>query len=280
MEKINRFVRLRAVLSTVLLSVLFISAVTIFGISILDMTPSVRLAVFTCGQLILSGAIIWLMRKLEVFDINDFSFKGIGKGLLMAWFGIVYIAVSFFVVFFQIPENSFIRPNVFYLLIVILHPVIGTGLFEEVLYRGLVLKILLKKGGDSKAGIIKACVVSSALFGFLHIGNILAGAPVLETITQMISATAVGLFSAVIFVRTRKLWIPILFHGLLNVSVQIFNAIVSPDVLMQNVDIQPGINIIGFIINTLFVTLPILIAGLVLLRKVGSEWNSQRETHV
>ena len=270
-ETVNKFVRSRTVLSALLLSTLFISAVTVLGILILDMAPPLRLTVFTCGQLILSCAVIWLMRKLEVFDISDFSFKGIGKGFLMAWFGFVYTAVSFFVVFFQIPENSYVMPNIFYLLIVVLHPFAGTGLFEEVLYRGLVLKILLRKTGYSKRGIIRACVISSVLFGFLHIVNILAGAPVSETLTQMISAAAAGFFYAVIFVRTGKLWIPVLFHGLLNVSVQIFNAIVLPDALLQNADVQAGISIAGFVINTLFAALPILAAGLVLLRKAGSD---------
>ena len=59
-----------------------------------------------------------------------------------------------------------------------------------------------------------------------------------------------------------------LFHGLLNLSAQIFNAIASPDAMMQNAGAETGTNVIGFIIMTLLSTLPILIAGLVLLRKV------------
>lgn len=267
-EKINKFVRSQAVLAVFLLSILFTSVVTVLGILILDLTLPVRLAIFTAGQLMLSGTAVWLMWKLEVFDTNDFKFKGIGKGFRLAWFGFLYIAITFLICFMSIPENSFIAPNVYYLLIVVLHPFIGTGLFEEVLYRGLVLKILLKKIGGSKRGIILACVISSVFFGLLHIGNILSGYPVLPIVTQMISAIATGLFFAAVFMRTGKLWISIFFHGLLNVSVQIFDAIVSPDALTQNIESQAGADIVGFIINTLFQTLPILIAALILLRKV------------
>ena len=265
--KTKKLVHSQTALAALLICVFFTSVVTVFGNLILDMSPPVRLTVFTIGQLMLSGTVILLMRKLEVFDISDFSFKGIGKGLLLAWFGIVYITVSFFIACMQIPENSFIAPNVFYLFIVVLHPFIGTALYEEALYRGLVLKLLLKKYGHSKRGIINACIISSAFFGFFHICNMLT-APVLPTITQIISAAAVGLFCAVIFVRTRKLLIPMLFHGLLNLSTQIFNAIVSPDAMMQNAGAETGTDVIGFIIMTLLSTLPILIAGLVLLRKV------------
>ena len=128
-RKINKFIHSQAVLTAFLLSVIFISIVTVLGMSILDFAPTVRLAIFTIGQLILSGIAVWLMRKLEVFDINDFGYRGIGKGFIIAWFGIVYIIISFFISFMQVLENSFIAPNLFYLLIVVLHPFIGTGLF-------------------------------------------------------------------------------------------------------------------------------------------------------
>ena len=279
-EKTNRFVRSHTVLSVFLLSALIIFALTVLGISILEMAPSVRLAVFTIGQLILFCIVVWLTRKLEVFDINDFRFKGIGKGLLLAWFGILFIVIAFLINFTQIPANSFITPNTFYLLVVVLHPFIGTGLFEEVLFRGLVFKILLRKTGDSKRGIVFACVVSSLLFGLVHIFNILAGAPVLPTVINVISAAASGVFFAAVFYRTRKLLIPILFHGLLNLSHQIYDALVSPDVLLQSTGSQAGINIPWPTIFTLFGNLTIVIAGLVLLRNVRPNEISSEKTYI
>jgi len=266
--KIRGFTHFYATLSALLLSAVFMTIVTVFGSFLIDLAPAVRLALFTVGQLILTAIAIWIMRKLEVFDINDFKFKGMGKGLLLAWFGIVYVIISFFIARAQIPDNSFIVPAFFYLLIVVVHPFIGTGLYEEVLFRGLVLKLMLKKTGFTKRGVVYACVISSVFFGLVHISNIIAGAPVLPTVTQIIHASATGFFFAVIYLRTRKLLITILFHGLLNLSVQIFNAIVSPEVLMQNAEIQAEPDIISFIANTAFIALPVLIAGLILLRKV------------
>ena len=279
-EKINKFVCSRAVLSAFLLSTLFILAITALGVSLLDMAMPGRLMVFTIGQLILASVAIWLMRKLEVFDRDDFRLKGLGKGLLLAWFGFVYIIISFFINFMQIPISSFIAPNIPSLIIIVLHPFIGTGLFEEVLYRGLVLKMLLRKTGHSKKGVIFACVISSAIFGLLHIVNVFAGAPVLSTISQIIHATATGLFFAAVFLRTKKLWIPILLHGLLNLSAQIFDAIVPPDFLLQSLEAQTGADIPGLTIYTLFVTLPILIAALVLLRKAEPYETSNEKINV
>jgi len=267
-EKINKFVRSQAVFSALLLSVLFTSIITVVGISIFDLKPPVILVIYTVGQLALSGTIIWLMQNLKVFDANDFKLKGIGKGFLLAWFGFLFIGISFFINFMSVPENSFIVPNTFYLLIVILHPIIGTGLFEEVLYRGLVLKILLKKTEDTKKGIIFACIISSVIFGLVaHIPNLFAGTRTyLQTVNQIITAITAGLFFAAVFVRTKKLWITILLHGLLNLSAQIFDAITSMDLVVQNAE-QTGTDIGGYIFMTLLEALPILIAGLILLRK-------------
>ena len=278
-DRINKFINSKTVLSVVVLSVLFIFLVTVIGILVLNMTPPLRLALFTFGQLMLSATVIWLMRKLEVFAISDFSFKGITKDILLAWFGIVYLIVSFFMSFSQVPQNGFIEPNIPYLLIVILHPLIGTAIFEEVLYRGLVLKLLLRKQSDSKNSIIKACIISSVIFGFLHITNFYAGDSVMEVTTKIVTATTAGLFFAAVFVRTRKLSLTILFHGLLNLSSQIFNALVSPDITVQSPEAKVEIaNILGFIINILFVTLPILIAALVLLRKVKPDETEENIT--
>ncbi|MCL2343950.1 MAG: CPBP family intramembrane metalloprotease [Firmicutes bacterium] len=269
-EKINKFVYSQTVLSVFLLSAVLISAIAVFGFFIIGMTPAARLAVYGAAQIILSGIVVWLMRKLGVFDADDFRCKGTGKKLLLAWFGVVYIIVSFFISFMQIPTNGFITPNIAYLIVVILQSFVGTALFEELLFRGLVLKLLLRKMGRAKKGIICACVISSVFFGLSHISNIFAGAPVLSTVSQIICAMGVGLFCAAIFVRTGKLWIPILFHGLLDLSAQIFNAIavVSPDTVSQNTFNPAAANIISFILLTLFTTLPVLIAALILLRKV------------
>jgi membrane protein insertase Oxa1/YidC/SpoIIIJ len=78
-EKINRFVHTRVILSVFLLSAFFISVVGIFGSLIIDITPSVRLAIFTLGQITLSIMVILLMRKMQVFNIDDFKFKNTGK---------------------------------------------------------------------------------------------------------------------------------------------------------------------------------------------------------
>ncbi|MCL2367359.1 MAG: CPBP family intramembrane metalloprotease [Oscillospiraceae bacterium] len=272
-ERINKFVHSHVVLTAFFISALFLSILAmVFGIPSLNMTPMGGLAFFTVGQVMLSAIAIWLMRKLQIFNVDDFKFKNMGKGFLLAGLAIIMAAISFFTTFTQLPENSFIAPNPLNLLIVVLHPFIGTGAFEEILIRGLVLKILLIKMGGSRKGILHACVISSVIFGVVHIVNLINGDVALVVGSQIVYATAFGVFFTALFLRTRTLWIPILIHGLVNLSGQIFNAIVDYSILQQfNTQAQTEIDILGHIITLLLITVPLLVVGFVLLRKVKPE---------
>ena len=104
----NNFVRSQTVLSAFLLSALFISVVTLLGILLLGMPLPGRLVYFTIGQVILAIIAIWLMRKFEVFDANDFKFNQMGRGLLISWFGFVYVGISFLINYMQIPNSAYI----------------------------------------------------------------------------------------------------------------------------------------------------------------------------
>jgi membrane protease YdiL (CAAX protease family) len=274
-ERINKFTRSHSILVTLLMALLFITALTIFaalqlhirGMDILEATadPTV-LMFFTMWQIVLSVIAIWLMRKMHVFNINDFRFKKMGQGFLLGWFNIVFAIGAFFFTFMSFPENSLIAPNPVHLLTIVFHQFLGTGPFEEILVRGLILKILLLTMGHSKKGIINACLLSSAIFGVAHIVNIIHGTGIFPVVGQIIYAAFIGVFYAALFLRTKTLWVPILLHGLTNVSTQIFNAIVSPDIMQS----QPDPSIIDAFMPVVF-ALPFLLVGLILLRKVKTD---------
>jgi membrane protease YdiL (CAAX protease family) len=280
-KKINRLARSHPIIATFLISSLFILVLLGFSVLLIlaygmtdamidAVTDSSFLALFTLGQIALSSIVIYLMKKMQVFEFSDFKFRNIGKGLLIGWFNIAFAVGAFSLTLFSLPENSLIMPNPFALIVTVLHPFLGTGIFEEVLVRGLILKILLLTMGHTKEGIIKACLISSAIFGGVHIGNIIVVGEFLPVIAQVIYATFIGVFYAALFLRTKTLWVPILLHGLTNVSNQIFNVILSPDVLQDLMQSQTDPSMIDAFMPVVF-TIPFLIVGLILLRKVKTE---------
>ncbi len=86
---------------------------------------------------------------------------------------------------------------------------------EEVIFRGFLFK------GMSRDNLKVAVAVSSLTFGFGHIINLLLGEPVLETLLQLIYASAVGFCFTAVFIAGGSIIPCILSHATVN-SLSIF----------------------------------------------------------
>lgn len=89
------------------------------------------------------------------------------------------------------------------------------GLLEEIIFRGLLFK------GMCKTNVLSAIIVSSITFGMGHIVNLLLGAPVFETILQLIYASAIGFCYTAVFYTSGSILPCILSHVIVN-STSIF----------------------------------------------------------
>lgn len=275
--RINRFVQSHTILSACVFGIIFSPALGVIGVLTDNMDPAGRLTVFTIAKLMISAIIIWLMQKMEVFDIRDFNFHRIKKVILIICAGSVIAVIGLLFALVHLPKYRFIAPNPSDFLLVAMSQVVGIGIFEEILYRGLIFKILLKNMGDSRRGTIMACIVSSVIFGLVHITNLIdiykyAGhlsiAVVLPVLSQVVFTTAFGLLNAALFLRLGTLWIPILIHGTGNLATQTFASLLSHDRILQFLQSPASMNIPEFIMSTSVSTVPLLLAGLFLLRDI------------
>ncbi|MBQ2898461.1 MAG: DUF4298 domain-containing protein [Oscillospiraceae bacterium] len=91
------------------------------------------------------------------------------------------------------------------------------GFLEEIIFRGMLF------GEMRKNGIKSAIIVSSLTFGVGHIVNLLMGAPVFETLLQLVYASAVGFCYTAIFHKGKSLWPCIISHAAVN-SLSVFGA--------------------------------------------------------
>ena len=260
-RKINNFVRMNAILTAFLLTAFFMLLSTAVGLPTMQggMERNIGMPIMTVYQLILAAIGILFMRKLQVLDEGDFKFKSIGKGLLLGWIVFVLMAIMVFTSFVNLSEY-FIKPEPLFLLTVILFP-FSTGLLEEVVFRGLVLKVLLRKTGGTKKGIIKAFIISAVFFGVVHSIHLFWTTP-LDVLFSVTFAMAGGMLLGAVYLRTKTLIVPILLHSLLNLSGGIFDAFTSSEYTATQITLA------DVILFTLIGTLPIIITALVLLRKV------------
>ncbi|MBQ3132513.1 MAG: CPBP family intramembrane metalloprotease [Clostridia bacterium] len=91
------------------------------------------------------------------------------------------------------------------------------GVLEEIIFRGLLFKAM------SRDGVKAAVIVSSLTFGFGHIINLLLGAPVFETVLQLIYASAIGFCYTAVFLSCGSIVPCIISHALVN-SLSVFAA--------------------------------------------------------
>lgn len=89
------------------------------------------------------------------------------------------------------------------------------GFLEELIFRGLLFR------GMAKSGVKAAIAVSSLTFGAGHIVNLLLGAPLFETLLQLVYASAIGFcFTAVVYVGG-SIWPCVIAHAAVN-SLSVF----------------------------------------------------------
>jgi hypothetical protein len=88
------------------------------------------------------------------------------------------------------------------------------GFSEELVFRGLMLRALLPGGAT------RAVLVSSALFGLVHLANIIYGVSVVVTLLQVLGAFVFGVGMAAIVLRGGALWPAMLIHALANAALR------------------------------------------------------------
>ncbi len=143
---------------------------------------------------------------------------------------------------------------------------LSIGFCEEVLGRALVLGLMLRKWGNSRRGIYRAVLLSSVLFGLAHLFNLATGRlPLLPNLTQVAYCFVFGVLFAALVLRNRSIWPMIIMHtaidfggGLRHIAVEGTEMVVANSSTTE-------------VLSTLIVSLPLLLYGLHILRKVSPE---------
>ncbi|MBO2517703.1 MAG: hypothetical protein CW338_10645 [Clostridiales bacterium] len=152
---------------------------------------------------------------------------------------------------------------------------LSVGIVEEFTCRGMIFGGLLKKYGKTAGGIIVSALISSVLFGAVHIltaliqNKITDLNTILQAIGKIVSSGAFGLVMAFIYLKVRNVWVPAAVHsvydGILLVST-LFMAQGAGQT--EYVTKQGGIsNVLIYVVMTL-VMLPFIIKAVKQIKKM------------
>ncbi len=160
---------------------------------------------------------------LYIFVINKFRIPHSYFQFIERKNYIYYLPVIFYIIVFSNGFSDFchISNLSLYSWKVILYGIetLTSAMFEEVLFRGLILGVLLSKYYDSKNGILKSVIISSLIFGLVHIINIWAQpyqSSTRGTLNQVYAAFCLGAMYSAIYLKTRSIIILGVLHFITN----------------------------------------------------------------
>ena len=102
--------------------------------------------------------------------------------------------------------------------------VIAAPIFEELIFRGVILGGLLKKYSPAKS-----ILFSSALFGLVHLNP-----------WQFVPAMILGIFSGWVYYKTRQLTLSILIHLVNNLMAFVISFYMKPEEMQQSLSEMYG----------------------------------------
>ena len=91
---------------------------------------------------------------------------------------------------------------------------LGIGIREETLYRGVITNAIARKYGSTTKGLWITALCSGAMFGAMHLGNLFHGASFAGALTQAIGCVSSGVLYCAIYLRGGSIWGVALLHSL------------------------------------------------------------------
>ena len=211
-------------------------------------------------QGVVSVLLVILIAKLGLLEAAGFTRPTRWKQLWLIWPILVFSFLNGSDLFIGAIKLDLSKP-VLIVLYTLLY--ISVGFVEEILFRGVMLTVLLQKWGKSLKGIYLSVILSSVLFGILHLVNFVMGRySLLAAVTQTGFALFFGVFFSACMLRNHSIWPVIFGHALFDFFGSL-NAISIGGTFSRSHDTNPQAALI-----VLLITSPLLLYGLFILRKV------------
>ena len=159
--------------------------------------------------------ILWPVALVVIFGYS-FSFRqrGIRATFGASWFIFVFYGI---LVISEVGMKS-INPDtpwksdleIFYGILML----IGIGIREEILFRGVITNAIALKYGSSTKGLWITVLSAGAMFGAVHLSNVFTGASFTGALVQVIGCFGGGALLSAIYLRGGSIWVMVLLHSL------------------------------------------------------------------
>lgn len=188
------------------------------------------------GRIFPSILFFLLIRKLHLGFANMGEKKNLIQGCI---FGVIVVGlfVSLQILFCR--DMMIIDQTVTLVqILVVIFMDFCVGLFEESMLRGVVFQSMQMRWQQTRYGVLMAAVVSSLMFGCLHLVNLIQSPHLINTtVSQVCYATFMGIFLCGVYYKTRCIWVPVIIHALIDLTSDLLSVLCSKYASQLNVDI-------------------------------------------
>lgn len=95
---------------------------------------------------------------------------------------------------------------------------LAIGLFEELAFRGVIFLMFAEKRHTTRKGLFWSLILTSAVFGAVHLINVFMGAGIGGVILQIGYSFLIGAMCSVVLLKTRNIWLCVLLHAVYDFS--------------------------------------------------------------
>lgn len=167
------------------------------------------------GRLAAIGVLLVMLANLGWLGSAGFISLGGWQTWLWLLLMLVYaVSASVYVISgkldFDLSDSALTGPVILFIL--------AAAFLEEVAFRGLILHGFVRAWGNIRRGLIRSILVSSLLFSSIHLLDFLSGRPLLDVLLQSLQAFFLGIFLAVLVLRSKSIYPATFFHVIWNLA--------------------------------------------------------------
>jgi membrane protease YdiL (CAAX protease family) len=196
---------------------MLMSGAFILGARMSDIPHGKNIGEFV-GKILVSVIIMIVLRRFRWLKGAGVTRPGSGRSWLALSIPLVYAVLSTTYALTGGLQLSFSDPGQYSW---ITANMMGGGLAEEIVFRGLIFFCLLTAWRIKTNAALLGGIMSAVIFGYSHLVWVLLGKELSLGLLQSTAAFFSGIFYAGVWIQTRSLWPPVVIHGLTNALVYI-----------------------------------------------------------
>ena len=170
-----------------------------------------------------------LIAVIVLFGQGDklrFTFRSFGKGLVvggtMTAASLIMLTIN---TFKGITEIGTPRIGAINGLLYSAALFLSVGMTEELMYRGVIMNFVRETMGEGKKSMIISMIISSVMFGVVHLFNLAYTDDVIGTLCQVGYAMSLGFMLAAVYARSHNIWANVIIHFLFDLSLLIYGEV-------------------------------------------------------